>query len=71
MNELAILRDRFGGKMAKAAIVSSSPIHAASRHRAAQLQIAVIDLEELQTDKLPQRLRVIMKAAESMDEAQL
>lgn len=45
LNELAILRDRFGGKVAKAAIATTSPVHAATRHRAAQLQIAVIDLE--------------------------
>ena len=44
LNELAILRDRFGGKVSKAAIVTTSPVHAAARHRAAQLQIAVIDL---------------------------
>lgn len=55
--------------MAKAAIVSTSPVHAAARHRAAQLQIAVIDLEELQTDRVPQRLQVLMKTAGSMEEA--
>ena len=62
LNELAILRDRFGGKGAKAAIVTTEPCHAAARHRAAQLQIAVIDLEELKSGQLMQRLKVIMKA---------
>lgn len=62
LNELAILRDRFGGKGAKAAIVTTEPCNAAARHRAAQLQIAVIDLEELKTGGLVQRLKVIMKA---------
>lgn len=61
LNELAILRDRFGGKGAKAAIVTTEPCHAAARHRAAQLGIAVIDLEELKSGQLVQRLKVIMK----------
>lgn len=62
LNELAILRDRFGGKGAKAAIVTTEPCNAAARHRAAQLEIAVIDLEELKGGQLVQRLKVIMKA---------
>ena len=62
LNELAILRDRFGGKGAKAAIVTTEPCNAAARHRAAQLEIAVIDLEELKDRQLVQRLKVIMKA---------
>ena len=62
LNELAILRDRFGGKGAKAAIVTTEPCNAAARHRAAQLGIAVIDLEELKGGQLVQRLKVIMKA---------
>ena len=62
LNELAILRDRFGGKGAKAAIVTTEPCNAAARHRAAQLGIAVIDLEELQSGQMAQRLKVIMKA---------
>lgn len=61
LNELAILRDRFGGKGAKAAIVTTEPCNAAARHRAAQLGIAVIDREELKTDQLVHRLKVIMK----------
>ena len=62
LNELAILRDRFGGKGAKAAIVATEPCNAAARHRAAQLGIAVIDLEELDGGQLVHRLKVIMKA---------
>ena len=61
LNELAILRDRFGGKGAKAAIVSSGRCNAAARHRAAQLGIAVIDRDELESGKLAYRLKVIMK----------
>lgn len=62
LNELAILRDRFGGKGAKAVIVTTESCNAAARHRAAQLGIAVIDLEELKTSQLVHRLKVIMKA---------
>ena len=61
LNELAILRDRFGGKGAKAAIVSTGRCNAAARHRAAQLGIAVIDRDELERGKLAYRLKVIMK----------
>ena len=62
LNELAILRDRFGGKGAKAAIVSTENCNAAARHRAAQLGIAVIDLEELKNGDIVERLKIIMKA---------
>ena len=61
LNELAILRDRFGGKGAKAAIVTTETCNAAARHRAAQLGIAVVDLEELKTGQLLHRLKVLMK----------
>ena len=62
LNELAILRDRFGGKGAKAAIITTEPCSAAAHHRAAQLEIAVIDLEELKDGQLVHRLKVIMEA---------
>ena len=65
LNELAILRDRFGGKGAKAAIVSTERCNAACRHRAAQLRIAVIDRDELESGALVHRLKVIMKVEES------
>ena len=55
-------KDRFGGKGAKAVIVTTESCNAAARHRAAQLGIAVIDLEELKTGQLVHRLKVIMKA---------
>lgn len=61
LNELAILRDRFGGKGAKAAIVTTELCNSAARHRAAQLGIAVIDLEELKNEQMAHRLKVIMK----------
>ena len=65
LNELAILRDRFGGKGAKAVIVSTERCNAASRHRAAQLGIAVIDRDELEIGKLAYRLKVIMKVEDT------
>lgn len=61
LNELAILRDRFGGKGAKAVIVSTENCTSAARHRAAQLGIAVIDLEELKQDNIDERIKIIMK----------
>lgn len=60
LNELAILKDRFGGKGAKAAIATTEPCHAATRHRAAQLGIAVIDLEELRSGVAAERIKIIM-----------
>lgn len=61
LNELAILRDRFGGKGAKAAIVTTEYCNAATRHRAAQLGITVIDREELESGGMVDRLKTIMK----------
>ena len=42
--------------------ITTEVCNAAARHRAAQLGIAVIDLEELKTGLLVHRLKVIMKA---------
>ena len=61
LNELAILRDRFGGKGAKAVIATSDHCVSAIRHRAAQLGIAVIDREEMEGGSVPERLKIIMK----------
>ena len=47
LNELAILRDRFGGGAAKAAIVTSQRCRSITRHRAAKLHIDVIELDDL------------------------
>jgi len=65
LNELAIMRDRFGGKGANAAIVSTGRCNSASRHRAAQLGIAVIDRDELENGQLVHRLKVIMKVEDT------
>lgn len=59
INELAVLRDRFGGKMACAAIVSTEKCSAAARHRAAELDITVIDLEDVRAGRITTRLRAM------------
>lgn len=64
LNELAILRDRFGGKGAKAVIATTQFCNAAARHRASQLGIAVIDTEEMEMESIVHRLKVIMKVSE-------
>ena len=61
LNELAILRARFGGEMARAAIVTAEPAGAAARNRAAELNIRVIDLNDLQEGRLNQCIHRLMK----------
>ena len=56
LNELAILRDRFGGRIARAAVVSSSKCQLITRHRAHELDIDVIDLEDLKNGRIGARL---------------
>ena len=60
LNELAILRDRFGGKGSRAIIVTSAAgtkSRAVMRRRAAELDIEVIEWEDLALDKLMERLK--------------
>ena len=61
LNELAILRDRFGGEMAQAAIVSAEYARATARNRAAELGIRVIDLGDLEKGRLEELLRRMMR----------
>lgn len=61
LNELAILRDRFGGEMAKAAIVTAQRCRNVTRHRASELNISVIDLDDLKTGKISDNLKSLMK----------
>ncbi len=62
LNELAILRDRFGGQGARAAIVTAERGRAPMRHRAMELGIDVIDLNDLATKKeLRERLRSLLR----------
>lgn len=64
LNELAVLRDRFGGQMARAAIITAERGNARMRNRAAELNIQVIELNDLAADKLRKRLKSCMNAAE-------
>lgn len=61
LNELAILRDRFGGQMARAAIVTATRGSTVLRNRAAELNITVIDLNDLVNDRLSRRLERLSK----------
>lgn len=65
LNELAILRDRFGGDMARAAIVTTEPAGTAARNRAAELNIRVIDLNDLRAGDHIQMIRRMMNIPES------
>lgn len=60
LNELAVLRDRFGGKGSRAIIVTSAPAsrnRALMRMRAAELNIEVIELGDIEKARLIARLR--------------
>ena len=60
LNELAILRDRFGGKGSRAIIVTSAPSsknRGIMRNRAAELGIEVFEWDDLPLDRLTERLR--------------
>ena len=57
LNELAILRDRFGGEVARAIIVSAERASTVTRNRAAELDIDVIDLAELDPQQLIKRIQ--------------
>jgi len=61
LNELAILRDRFGGQIARAAIVTAERGGSPMRNRAGELNIAVIDLNDLKNGRLEKRIRALMK----------
>ena len=60
LNELAILRDRFGGKGSRAIIATAALAtrnRAPMRRRAAELGIEVVEWEELPVERLVERLR--------------
>ena len=61
LNELAILRDRFGGKMARAAIVTAERGGTAMRNRASELGIMVVDLNDLTADRIDKRLKSLVR----------
>lgn len=60
LNELAILRDRFGGSIAKAAIVTAEKGNSTMRHRAVKLGIDVIDIEDIKGGNLAEHLQALM-----------
>jgi len=61
LNELAILRDRFGGHGAKAAIVTTRNCRNVTRHRASELGISVIDMNDLRVGRMTDHIRAVMK----------
>jgi len=61
LNELAVLRDRFGGQIARAAIVTAEPAGASARNRAAELNIRIIDLNDLEDGEVGESIRSLMK----------
>ncbi len=63
LNELAILRDRFGGQIARAAIVTAEKGGSAMRNRAAELGIDVIDINDLTAGRTEKRLKNLMLRA--------
>lgn len=62
LNELTILRDRFGGEGAKAVIVTAEKCRNITRHRASALNISVIDLDDLKKNKIKEQIIQIMNA---------
>ena len=61
LNELAILRDRFGGNTAKAAIVTTKRCQNITRHRASELRIEVIDLDDINDGKTKEHIASMVK----------
>ena len=61
LNELAILRDRFGGHGAKAAIVTTHHCRSITRRRAAELGIRVIDYDDLSDGDITEDIRAVMR----------
>lgn len=61
LNELAILRDRFGGEAARAIIVTTQRCKNITRHRASELNIEVIDLDDLKEENASEIIKKIMR----------
>ena len=60
LNELSVLRDRFGGRGSRALIVTSAPVtgsRSVMRRRAQELGIEVIEWSDIRLDILTKRLR--------------
>ncbi|MDD6800369.1 MAG: DUF1887 family CARF protein [Firmicutes bacterium] len=61
LNELAVLRDRFGGKWAKSVIVTAKRCRSITRHRAGELGITVIDADDLRQGRIREILEVLIR----------
>lgn len=61
LNELAILRDRFGGNIAKAAVVTSQRCRNVTRHRASELNIDILDLDDLISGRTQSSIIAMMR----------
>lgn len=61
LNELAILRDRFGNGLARAAIVTTERGRGIMRRRAEELDILVIDLDDIQQGEMSACLAKLTK----------
>ncbi len=61
INELAVLRDRFGSQIAAAALVTTCTCRQITRRRAAELGISVIDRYSLSAPKLISRLSALFQ----------
>ena len=61
LNELAILRDRFGGKGARAAIVTTESCRTVTINRAHELDIEVIEQRDIVSGQWKERLKIIAK----------
>lgn len=62
LNELAILRDRFGGRGARAAIVTSESCKTVMINRAHELDIEVIEQRDIISGQWKDRLRILAKS---------
>ena len=60
INELAILRDRYGGNAAKAFIISTENCRAITLRRAHALNIDVITLNDLRSGSLKEQIRTLI-----------
>ena len=56
LNELSILRDRFGGEMAKAVLVTTRSTAAITRRRAMELKIDILDLKDITSSAFRTRI---------------
>lgn len=64
VNELAVLRDRFGGQMAAAAVITTYPCRAVTRRRAMELGMDIIDRTDLSEGRLLTRLKALSSVSQ-------